>query len=172
MPDVNIDKRNAAFTRKTSTVNPKGDKKATQQIVMDTDPEVTFNFGKESVAEKMMAHGVKAVNAAKIYVTATAIDFVVPANATKYPIHQEFVNLLHEMIKIENSLTIKASKGSDTWTEPEKIPSGDDFTKQFSVRTETTKRGTAKIVVHCTLSSKQWLNNINWNSQMMSFLKN
>eukprot|EP00957_Ditylum_brightwellii_P093595 7127270-Ditylum_brightwellii.AAC.1 len=86
MPDVNIDKRNAAFTWKTSTVTPKGDTKATQQTVMDTEPEVTINFGKESAVEKLMAHGVKAVNAAKIYVTATAINFVVPANATKYPI--------------------------------------------------------------------------------------
>eukprot|EP00957_Ditylum_brightwellii_P148267 11288637-Ditylum_brightwellii.AAC.1 len=94
----------------------------------------------------MMAQGVKAVNAAKIFVTATAIDFVVPANVTKYPIRREFVNLLHEMKKIETSLTIKASKGNDTWTEPEKILSGDDFTKQFLVRTETTKQGTAKIV--------------------------
>eukprot|EP00957_Ditylum_brightwellii_P029722 2247311-Ditylum_brightwellii.AAC.1 len=76
MPYVNTDKRNAESTRKTSTVTPKGDKKATQRIVMDTESEVTINFGKESVAEKMMAHGVKAVNAAKIYVTATAIDFV------------------------------------------------------------------------------------------------
>eukprot|EP00957_Ditylum_brightwellii_P083222 6327225-Ditylum_brightwellii.AAC.1 len=86
MPDVNIDKRNAAFTQKTLIVNPKGDTKATQRIVMDTEPEVTINFGKESIEEKMMAHRVKAVNAAKIYVTATAINFVVLANATKYPI--------------------------------------------------------------------------------------
>eukprot|EP00957_Ditylum_brightwellii_P001132 89590-Ditylum_brightwellii.AAC.1 len=94
----------------------------------------------------MMSHGVKAVNAAKIYVTATAIDFVVPVKATKYPIRREFVNLLHKMRKLENSVTIKSSKGDDKWTDPEKILSGDDFTKQFLVRTETTKRGTAKIV--------------------------
>jgi hypothetical protein len=75
------------------------------------------------------------------------------------------------MRKLENSVTIKSSQGDDTWTDPDKIPSGNDFTKQFSVRTETTKRGTAKIVVYCTLSSKQWLNNIKWNPQMMSFLK-
>eukprot|EP00957_Ditylum_brightwellii_P175913 13395163-Ditylum_brightwellii.AAC.1 len=51
------------------------------------------------------------------------------------------------MKKIELSLTIKASKENDTWTEPERILSGDEFTNQFSVRTETTKRGIAKIVI-------------------------
>eukprot|EP00957_Ditylum_brightwellii_P168136 12799570-Ditylum_brightwellii.AAC.1 len=94
----------------------------------------------------MKAQGVKAVNTAKIFVTATAIDFVVPVNATKYPIQREFVNLLQGMKKIEPSLTIKASKGNNTWTEPERILSGDKFTNQFYVRTETTKRGIAKIV--------------------------
>eukprot|EP00957_Ditylum_brightwellii_P155214 11816284-Ditylum_brightwellii.AAC.1 len=73
----------------------------------------------------MKAQGVKAVNAAKLYITATAIDFVVPANATKYPIRRKFVNLLQEMKKIDLSLTIKASKGNDTWKEPKTTPSGD-----------------------------------------------
>eukprot|EP00957_Ditylum_brightwellii_P209816 15363387-Ditylum_brightwellii.AAC.1 len=52
--------RNAAATRKTLTVTPGIDREVKQQIVMDTESEVTMNFEKESAAEKMMSHGVKA----------------------------------------------------------------------------------------------------------------
>eukprot|EP00957_Ditylum_brightwellii_P086770 6602897-Ditylum_brightwellii.AAC.1 len=52
--------RNAAATWKTSTVTPRIDRQGKQQIVMDTEAEVTINFEKESAAEKMMSHGVKA----------------------------------------------------------------------------------------------------------------
>eukprot|EP00957_Ditylum_brightwellii_P093321 7106633-Ditylum_brightwellii.AAC.1 len=65
----------------------------------------------------------KAIDAAKNFITATAIDFVVPTNATSYLIRSEFVNLLQEMTKIESSLTIKATKGNDQWKVPETIPS-------------------------------------------------
>eukprot|EP00957_Ditylum_brightwellii_P201697 15326795-Ditylum_brightwellii.AAC.1 len=138
---------------------------------MDTGTEDINKDEKESVMEKIKAQGVKAIDAAKTFITAAAIDFVVLTNATSYPIRNEFVNLLRSMKNIESPLTIKATKGDDQWTVPDSIPSGDEFTRQFSVRTESTKRGSAKIVAHCTLSSKQWLNNIKWHPQMISFLK-
>eukprot|EP00957_Ditylum_brightwellii_P015431 1161334-Ditylum_brightwellii.AAC.1 len=113
---------------------------------MDTGSEDINKYKKESVVKKIKAQGVKAVDAAKTFIAATAIDFVVPMNATSYPIRNKFANLLRTMQKIELLLTIKATKGDDQWTMPEAIPSRDKFTRQFSVRTESTKIGSAKIV--------------------------
>eukprot|EP00957_Ditylum_brightwellii_P127855 9750198-Ditylum_brightwellii.AAC.1 len=113
---------------------------------MDTGLEDINKYNKESVMEKIKAQGVKAVDAAKTFITATAIDFVVPTNATSYPIRNKFVNLLQSMKKIKSSLTMKATNGENQWTVPESIPSGDKFTCQFSIRTKSTKRGSAKVV--------------------------
>ena len=75
------------------------------------------------------------------------------------------------MQSIELSLTILAAKGDEQWNIPDNVSSGEDFTTQFTIRTESTKREITKIAVHCTLSSKQWLNSIKWHPQMMAFLK-
>eukprot|EP00957_Ditylum_brightwellii_P064487 4893988-Ditylum_brightwellii.AAC.1 len=85
-PYLNTDNQNTLPSGKTSVGTPKGDKTAPKSIVMDTGSEDVSNYEKESVAEIMRAQGVKAVNVAKIFLTATAIDFVVPTNVTKYPI--------------------------------------------------------------------------------------
>eukprot|EP00957_Ditylum_brightwellii_P015702 1183694-Ditylum_brightwellii.AAC.1 len=75
------------------------------------------------------------------------------------------------MQSIKPSLTILVAKGDEQWNIPDTVPSGEDFTPQFAVRTESAKRGNTDIVVHCMLSSKQLLNSIKWHPQMMAFLK-
>eukprot|EP00957_Ditylum_brightwellii_P121338 9253243-Ditylum_brightwellii.AAC.1 len=95
---------------------------------MDTGSEVINKYEQESIVEKIKAQGVKVVNAAKTFITATAINFVVPMTATSYPIRNTFANILRTMQKIEPLLTVKGTKGDDQWMVPDTILSGDKFT--------------------------------------------
>eukprot|EP00957_Ditylum_brightwellii_P000800 63219-Ditylum_brightwellii.AAC.1 len=123
-----------------------GRKEATVNFVMDTGLENLNKYKQESAVEKITGQGVKAVNAVKKFITVTAINFVVPPNAISYPIRNKFLQLIKEMQSIEAYLTILAAKGDDQWTIPDTVPSGNEFTTQFAVRTESTKRGNTKIV--------------------------
>eukprot|EP00957_Ditylum_brightwellii_P010576 800901-Ditylum_brightwellii.AAC.1 len=75
------------------------------------------------------------------------------------------------MQQVDSSTMIIAAKGKEQWNILENIPGGEEFTKSFIAKSESTKRGHNKIMVHCTMSTKQWLNNIKWNPQFMTYLK-
>eukprot|EP00957_Ditylum_brightwellii_P111435 8499442-Ditylum_brightwellii.AAC.1 len=90
-----------------------GGKAATTTFVMDTGPDNLHKYEQESTIEKIKAQGVKAVNSAKKFITATAINFVVLLNATSYAIRNKFVQLTKTMQSLKPSLTIMAAKATN-----------------------------------------------------------
>eukprot|EP00957_Ditylum_brightwellii_P147934 11264408-Ditylum_brightwellii.AAC.1 len=93
-----------------------GGKESTATFQMDTGPENLNMYEQENIVDQIKAQGVKVVDAAKKYITATTIDFVVLPNTTSYPIRKDFIQLIKAIQNIKPSLTILAAKEMNNGT--------------------------------------------------------
>eukprot|EP00957_Ditylum_brightwellii_P158447 12059637-Ditylum_brightwellii.AAC.2 len=91
-------------------------------------------------------------------------------NTLAFPICTKMVDLFRRTQQIDDQVCLQESLGEITWSEPEDIPSGEDFEDSFKLQKSTGGKRQQKIILHCVIRSKKWLGDIKFGSNLLSYL--
>eukprot|EP00957_Ditylum_brightwellii_P106008 8087004-Ditylum_brightwellii.AAC.1 len=88
-------------------------------------------------ADELLVEVVTQVTGAKtLYSYALKVDFPVQENKGSFNLKEYFTKLMQEIKSMNRDIIIGATNEENNWTNPKELPTGNKFTKAFSVKHE------------------------------------